>query len=75
MCNVDMIKSAVQQAALTYLIKPIDLFGSYAAGNAHEGSDQETLSEMLGRDVDIVELPLQPDGDLIIDRRLCVYGA
>ncbi len=36
---------------------------------------QETLSEMLQLDVDVVESPLRADSDLAIERRLCVYGA
>lgn len=36
---------------------------------------QDVLSELLRLDVDIVESPLAEDSDLIIDRRVCVYGA
>jgi len=36
---------------------------------------QETLSELLHKKVDLVELPLQPNSDLLIDRRVRLYGA
>ena len=34
---------------------------------------QETLSELLDTEVDVVDLPLHNDSELIIDKRVCVY--
>ena len=36
---------------------------------------QETLSELLQLKVDVVESPLDGNSDLIIDKKVCVYGA
>ena len=36
---------------------------------------QDVLSELLQLDVDIVESPLAENSNLVIDRRVCVYGA
>ena len=36
---------------------------------------QETLSELLKLDVDIVKLPRKPDDGLTIDRTVHIYGA
>lgn len=35
---------------------------------------QQTLSELLQLDVDIVELPLDKNSDLKLNRTVCVYG-
>jgi len=34
---------------------------------------QETLSELLKVDVDVVKYPLQRGNDLIIEKKVCVY--
>lgn len=36
---------------------------------------QETLSELLDREVDVVEAPLRSGSELRIERKVCVYGA
>ena len=45
MQSIENIRNAVSQAAMQYPVKRVDLFGSYANGQAREDSDLDFLVE------------------------------
>ncbi|MDR1465011.1 MAG: nucleotidyltransferase domain-containing protein [Oscillospiraceae bacterium] len=88
MLHTDVIREKAIPIARKYHVKRLELFGSYANGNATEASDadfpveflsptpsifavmglREELSRSLGKDVDVVTLPLPRPEKLRVER-------
>ena len=56
MCSLDMICSAVRQAAGLYPVKRVELFGSYANGSAGADSDVDLLVEFTESPVSLLKI-------------------
>ena len=56
MLSMDVIRSAVNQAAMKYPVKRVELFGSYADGSATEKSDVDLLVELNDESVSLLKL-------------------
>ena len=85
MVDINKIKEGVSLAAMEYPIRKASLFGSYAEGQAHSGSDVDSVSlltlnalkyrleEILGIDVDVIHGPLSEDSMLVLRKVVPVY--